>query len=189
MCPHTSAMSELKAGTAVLHQRLEKRLRISERFGERARYIDHLERIAAFHVSAEEQWAAFLRPVLSDFPSRCKSALLLQDLAHLGGTVRGPAAVTRVDNSAAALGAFYVLEGSTLGGRHLSALVERTLGLDARSGASYLVSYGAAVPAMWETFGAEVNAYCRDAAAVAHAVTAARKTFAALEHWLCEAAA
>jgi len=184
-----SAMRELKSGTADLHRHLETRLGVAERFTRRERYVEYLGRMAAFHVRAEQSWAAQLQPVLSDFPARCKSALLLRDLAYLGGRMHGDGEIPAVDNSAAALGAFYVLEGATLGGRYLFSIVERQLGLSAERGAAYLASYGPAVSVMWQQFGVEVDAHCRDRAAIDRAVAAARATFLALEHWLCGAPA
>lgn len=182
-----SAMHELKSGTADLHRHLETRLKVAERFTQRELYVAHLARLAAFHVCAEESWSAFLQPVLSDFSTRRKSPLLLRDLALLGGSMQTTGEVPVLDSSAAALGAFYVLEGATLGGRHLSVIVERRLGLDAEHGAAYLASYGPNVSVMWERFGAAVEAHCSDQESIVRAVAAARATFLALEQWLCGA--
>lgn len=180
-----AAMRELRAGTADLHHDLERRLASAERFTRRERYIEHLARLAGFHLVAEARWANLLLPVLPDFTARRKAGLLLRDLAHLGGEVHATAEVPAVSDSAAALGAFYVLEGATLGGQHLLVVVERKLGLDAEHGAAYLSSYGPAVRAMWEAFGHQVEQHCRDRDSTARAVAAARATFATLADCLC----
>ena len=182
-------MAGLKSGTADLHRRLERRLAGAERFIVRERYVEHLARLATFYGPAEANWASYLYPVLNDFDARRKFALLLRDLLYLGGDARAAAELPPVSDSAAALGAFYVLEGATLGGQHLLTVVERKLGLDAAHGASYLASYGAEVRMMWARFGQQVEAHCRDQAAIVRAVNAARATFAALEDCLCEVSA
>lgn len=178
-------MSALKEGTADLHRRLERRLVAADRFSALDAYTEHLSRLAAFHVSAENQWAEFLTPVLSDFTDRRKAPLLMRDLAHLGGIAQVSCEVPVVADGAAALGAFYVLEGATLGGRFLLKAVRVQLGLDTGRGASYLASYGEEVSAMWERFGAAVDAECGDPTTIARAVAAARATFIALEDQLC----
>ncbi len=179
-------MGALKSGTADLHRHLERRLAGAERFTQRERYVEHLARLANFHAAAEARWSRYLCPVLCDFDARRKFALLQRDLAYLGGDARGAAELPPIVDSAAALGAFYVLEGATLGGQHLLTVVDRKLGLDATHGASYLASYGPAVREMWARFGQQVEAHCRDQALVLRAVNAARATFAALEDCLCE---
>lgn len=147
------AMSELKSGTADLHRQLEQRLARAEHFSRRDRYIDYLSRLAAFHGGVEDSWAGVLQPLLPDFQMRRKLGLLRRDLDYLGSEAPGSVPVPAVDDGAAALGAFYVVEGATLGGQVLLPLVARTLGVDAEHGASYLASYGPAVREMWARFG------------------------------------
>jgi heme oxygenase len=180
-----NTMIALKQATWPEHQRLEKHLAIKDRFGNLDGYRTHLARLAAFYAAAEETWASWLTPVLTDFDARRKAALLAQDLSALGGKPATGAAVPQVSDTAAALGCFYVLEGATLGGQYLLPLVQRKLGLSADHGASYLASYGADVSAMWQRFGAAVEAHCQTPQATASAVAAAQTTFIALQDWLC----
>jgi heme oxygenase len=182
------AMQALRIRTRPAHQRLEKRLHLGRRFEERALYADHLSRMCAFHQAAEPAWTPHLAGALPDFEQRRKADLLLADLAFLDAR---PAATPRlpvVSGTASALGAFYVLEGATLGGRHLSSVVSRTLGLAPERGAAYLASYGERVDEMWATFARVVNERCATASTREAAVTAALLTFAAVEDCLCEAA-
>jgi len=180
-------MAAMKKATWPMHQRLEKRLAIKDRFGDLDSYRAHLARLLAFHAAAEAAWGAWLAPALSDFAERRKTALLMQDLAAVGGRpFHGAAIVPAAASTAAALGGLYVLEGATLGGQYLLPLVERRLGLSAGHGASYLASYGPEVAVMWQGFGAAVHAHCLTPEASAHAVAAAQATFASLENCLCE---
>jgi len=178
-------MAHLKQATWPVHQRLEKRLAVKDRFADLDLYRAHLARLLAFHEAAEAAWAPWLVPVLEDFAVRRKAQLLRHDLAALGGQPgREPPALPAVHSSAAALGGFYVLEGATLGGQHLLPLVARHLGLSRAHGASYLASYGADVAPMWQRFGAAVQRHCHGPAA-AQAVATAQATFAMLEDCLC----
>ena len=86
---------------------------------------------------------------------------------------------------AAAFGCAYVLEGSTLGGRVLLPLVADTLHLTADHGATFLASYGAEVPAMWQSFSAALDGWCCSLERQSRAVQAAVATFDALADWLC----
>jgi heme oxygenase len=179
-------MAALRQATWPVHQRLEKRLAVKDRFADLDGYRAHLARLLAFYALAEESWGEWLAPALGDFSARRKAALLRRDLAAVGGLALPDApSIAPAGSTAAALGGFYVLEGATLGGQHLLPLVERRLGLSAANGASYLASYGAQTAAMWQRFGAAVEAHCLDPEATASAVAAAHLTFTTLESWLC----
>ena len=180
----------LKDSTRDAHQRLERRLGVKDRFSNIASYRDHIAKLLTFHATAERAWAHWLNPVLSDFPARCKAHLLAHDLTTLGGVpIAGATAVPNLLDSASALGGFYVLEGATLGGRHLLPLVQRSLGLSDAQGVSYLASYGTEVDDMWRRFGTSVMAHCQSASANACAIAGAQATFLAMEDCLCGAQA
>ncbi len=180
-----NVMSQLKEATWPAHRQLEKRLAARERFADMNRYRDHLAQLLAFYAAAETAWKEWLDPVLTDFPARCKTPLLKNDLTALGGVPASTAAlIPRLSDSASALGGFYVLEGATLGGQHLLSLVQRNLGLSAEHGASYFASYGTGVVMMWQRFGAAVENHCQTTDARERAITAATHTFLALEHCL-----
>ena len=183
----TSVMAALREKSWPVHQRLEKRLAIKDRFADLERYRAHLAQLLAFYTAAEQAWGAWLEPALEDFDARRKTALLRRDLAAVGGrSLQTLPALAATNSTAAALGSFYVLEGATLGGQHLLPLAVRRLGLSAAHGASYLASYGAEVDVMWRRFGAVVEAHCQPPGACARAVAAAEATFTSLENWLCE---
>ena len=180
-------MTFLKEATWDAHVQLEKRLAIKGRFSALSTYGEHISLLLAFYEPAEAEWAGFLETVLDDFPTRRKAQLLAHDLLVVGGAAVAKAIVPIVNDSASALGAFYVLEGATLGGQHLLPIVERTLGLSSAHGASYLASYGSQVGQMWRAFGTTVETHCQTPDTAGRAVTAARATFLAMEEWLCGA--
>lgn len=168
-------MSFLKETTWDLHLRLEKRLKIKDRFSGVVLYREHLVRLWGFYAAAEKQWGGLLAVVLDDYPMRRKAPLLARDVEALGGAV--PAPLAAVPYAADAVAA--------LGGQHFLPVVERKLGLSAIHGASYLASYGPDVRLMWLRFREAVEAQCSTPKSKERAGTAGRETFLALETWLC----
>jgi heme oxygenase len=189
-------MAGLRRATWPAHQRLEKRIDVKARFATVPAYLAHLRRMWGFCAGIETRLSADAFGVaLPDYSARRKLPLLTQDLVALGVLPAELAAVPRCDalpelgDTAAAFGCVYVFEGATLGGRTLLPLVSSRLGCDAARGAAFLASYGDAVGAMWQRFGAALDAFCADASRRARAEEAATATFTALEDWLCGASA
>ena len=180
-----SVMKDLKEATWDIHARTQKKLGVKRLLSDLNCYCDHIARLEAFHNVAEAQWSFLLEGMLSDFPKRRKTDLLANDLETLGGPRINCAAVPTPADTASALGAFYVLEGSTLGGRHLLPIVEEKLGLSGKRGASYLASYGSEVEAMWTQFSLTVETHCAAKEKRYSAIKAARATFLVMEEWLC----
>ncbi len=94
---------------------------------------------------------------------RAKVGMLCEDLRALGHSAETMAAlprcaeVSRPENLAEAFGCAYVLEGSTLGGRHIVSVLERSeLPQDARH---YFSSYGAEVGTRWREFCAMLSEF------------------------------
>lgn len=185
-------MACLRRATWPAHQRLEKRLDVRSRFATLGAYVEHLRGLWGFCAGLEARIpAATIGALLADYPARRKLPLLTRDLeslgipaAELGGLPRCTALPDCTD-AAAAFGCLYVFEGATLGGQTLLPLVAARLGCDAARGAAFLASYGDAVGAMWQRFGAALDAFCVDRERRASAEEAATATFAALEAWLC----
>lgn len=184
-----SVLRLMRESTWPIHQRLDRRLSAARRFARREDYRAHLAALWGIHAAVERGWDAVAwTDVLDDIDERRKLPLLEADLHRLGGTCAElpicPDLPSGSDPSTA-LGVLYVLEGSTLGGRHLLAVVGRTLALGPDNGASYLASYGERVDAMWSRFGHAAEAYCADHERRTRAVESAVSAFAAMERWLC----
>jgi heme oxygenase len=188
-----SALAALREATWTCHQRLEKRIDFKSRVASREAYRAHLVQMWGFYAALEPRLATSLgEAALADFEARRKLPLLERDLLALGADVSllpRCAAVPSCDDAASALGAAYVLEGATLGGRTLMPLVESRLGLTPERGAAFFSSYGAAVDSMWRAFGAVLERCCPAGPERVRAAASAAATFAALEGWLCGAAA
>jgi heme oxygenase len=155
------------------------------------RYRRLLERFHGFHAELEPRLDAWhvAEPVL-DWPPRRKLPGLRADLARLGVSHAAVAQlprcpdVPRVDSTADALGALYVVEGATLGGtlivRHL-----RTEPLVPHGAVDFFGSSGADVGRRWRRWHQATDEWVGSDAARADAVVAqARVTFDCLERWL-----
>ncbi len=184
-------MLALKNGTRAIHARLERRLSIKTRLATPNAYSKHLVRLLGFYVVAEARWAAPGAIALDDYDARRKAHLIAADLQALGLSPEAVGAVPLCDHVpeasdiTSALGGLYVVEGATLGGQHLAPMANRSLGVSAERGASFLAAYGERSPAMWRRFGAAVESWCDTTAKIERAVGAARSVFLAIEDWLC----
>jgi heme oxygenase len=81
------------------------------------------------------------------------------------------------------MGALYVLEGSTLGGRVIGRHIAATHGLTGE-GLAYYAGHGTRTGAMWSAFRARLDGFDGEGEAV---VAAANETFDAMRVWLTAA--
>lgn len=190
--PPTKARSPLmlpalKSATAGHHARVEALMPSLDALATPEGYASALRALHAFHAAWEP--AVWRAPGLAeaglDADLRRKLPLLERDLGALGiapSRALPPAPV--VPDAAAALGALYVLEGATLGGRVIHRHVAGPLGLTPERGGAYYHGYGADTGPRWKELGEvmqrHVDAHGDEARVVAGAVAC----FAALEGWL-----
>jgi heme oxygenase len=123
-----------------------------------------------------------------DFQERRKASLLEKDLVAVGTP---PELVERCrwlpDASSLdrACGALYVMEGSTLGGQHISRMASQAH-VDEKV-LHYFKSYGARVGEMWKSLGEALNRFAEIGGDESEIVEGARDTFEALRAWfLCK---
>ncbi len=144
-------------------------------------YRSLLVRLYGFHVSFEAAVGG-----ASD-----RSNWLLDDLAavSLGGhttpeTIPRCTALKSFDTTAQQLGALYVVEGSTLGGRHLARHLDRLLGTTGSAGRRFFLGRGADTSAAWNAFLARLTSPAMTPAEQGEAVAAAVATFDIFQQWL-----
>lgn len=183
-------LTALRDATASHHRRLESRIPLTDSDLPLSSYAATLRAYLGFYAPVEAQLTPLVEPVAElEWAQRRKSHLLAADLQRLAADPAdddaraGPhcAELPALDSCAAAIGAMYVLEGATLGGRALLKLLGARL---APSGATdFLNGYGAATGQRWKQFTDYL--WCieapedRDAA-----VAAAVATFTGFEQWL-----
>lgn len=89
-----------------------------------------------------------------------------------------------IDCRAAAVGALYVLEGSSLGGQFLSRQLHERLQLEPANGGAYFAAYGAATSEHWQAFRRWANDQLSDPRSTCTAAEAARLTFVRFGNYL-----
>ena len=105
-------LEQVRSQTTAAHRRLEERLDVVARLAEPASRSDLIRRYAALHVPADDALAPELGAVADlSFAERSRAPWLARFLEETAPDFPRPA------NRAEGLGLFYVLEGSTLGGR------------------------------------------------------------------------
>ncbi|MDG3007032.1 biliverdin-producing heme oxygenase [Paludisphaera mucosa] len=184
-------MSRLKELTRPHHDAVELRMGSYGPTESIEGYTRVLRRFLGFHRPVEEAFAALAGwdAIGIDPAERSRTALLEADLRALGLSDAEVAAVPRcpapppLASLPEALGAMYVLEGSTLGGQYIRKRVESTLGLAPGRGCSYYASYGDRVGPMWKAFAAAVDGYATTEDVQATIARSASATFDAVNDW------
>ncbi len=125
---------------------------------------------------------------LPDYSFRRKAEWILDDLDYLGDTDT-ISIVSRnlpyISSASAAMGALYVLEGSTLGGRIISQLIQEKLpGIDGRS-LSFFQGYKTETGKKWTAFLEALHLYSGPAQSE-ELIRAANETFEKLGYWINE---
>ena len=186
-----AGLQRLKNETLDLHQEAERHVRILDDDATEATYVRFLTRMFGFHVPMEDALAGQVELAAAGFDaaSRQKRRLLRADLEHLGLDVSAiPLCADLPDISvlARAVGAAYVLEGSTLGGKFILSRMRVRLGYLVGSASAFLEGYGDATGPQWRRFTGIVEGVIVDAKTGDAAVDAARTTFTTLIEWLDE---
>jgi heme oxygenase (biliverdin-IX-beta and delta-forming) len=185
-------VDRLRDATRDLHAEVEQASSIGD--GGLPRYRWFVEKQYGFYAPLEPRLgrAPGLVELGVDLERRRRAHLFAADLLHLGGhPARLPrcAALPRVDTTARALGALYVLEGSTLGGVFLLHQVGRALGVTPATGGSGVAPYGAALRGMWVSYTDALDRFVRARPGEEpEIVDAAQDTFERMIGWMREPA-
>ncbi|MDB5251822.1 MAG: biliverdin-producing heme oxygenase [Flaviaesturariibacter sp.] len=124
---------------------------------------------------------------IPDWHLRRKATLLRDDLAVLHGPMLSlPEAIDLPDISseASALGALYVMEGSTLGGRAIAQMVRRALPGIPENALSFFTGYGPATGTMWTSFQLALTSYGDAEDRQTEMIEAANQTFKTFGTWI-----
>ena len=156
-------LSRLRQETAPFHTALEAHplsLSITSTAINRTSYSQYLRAMQQVVVGFEEVLHAVLTPVLKDLQQRSKQTWIEEDLVNLGCLPADdtPFRFPKGNQSIPfALGAYYVLEGSTLGGRVILKSLPASLDLAEGKGTRYFSGYGTETGLYWKTF---INTLC-----------------------------
>lgn len=179
-------LSSLKSATAAHHERVEAAMPSLDQLATPEGYASALRALHGFHAAWEP--AIWRAPGMHDTglveADRRKLPQLERDLRVLG--IQPLEARPPVDemDAAAALGALYVLEGATLGGRVINRHIAGPLGITPQAGGAYYHGYGERTGPRWKEFCAAAESYVARHGGESRAVRGAVACFGALEAWL-----
>lgn len=149
-------------------------------------YAAALRALHGFHLAWEPAiWAAPGVMQAGLGADRRKLPLLERDLRALNLRplpLRAPRPA--LAGAAEALGALYVLEGATLGGRVIHRRIAGPLGITPEHGGAYYHGYGEGTGPAWKAFGQALERWAEQTGQGARVVAGGVACFAALEAWL-----
>lgn len=184
-----SLLALLRRSTAQAHTEIERKMDIEAAISAQSAYALLIQRLLGFYEPLEANLSARSDGYCP--AGREKIPWLRSDLKALGLTDEEIAAIPRcnnlpaIDSAAAAFGCAYVVEGATLGGRQISAMLQKSaVPPEARA---FFAGYGAETGARWREFCETLEAFgaSNGSDAADDAVRAALETFASMEDWIC----
>jgi heme oxygenase len=185
----TDLLSVVRAETHQQHQQLESVLPLSNPSLSAEDYKEVLKVFLGIFEPLEHALRHVELPGDLEFEKRTRTKLLKDDLQALGLTAAEISAIPRFEGLSAfpspahAMGVMYVLEGSTLGGQHVTRLLHDRIGLNADSGCSFFSSHGRDVGSMWKKFCEVVRHEVVVTRDREEFVNAAKWTFSSFEMW------
>lgn len=102
------------------------------------------------------------RQVLTDYNERRKTDWILRDLediAQANKTIALDNQAPLIQSNAAAFGALYVMEGSTLGGKIICKTIGENLSIPDKKGLSFFYGYGSEAASRWKYFLSALDQY------------------------------
>lgn len=184
----SAALQKMRAQLRPYHDSIEQSLDLTRAGVDRRRYLRFLEKSYGFIAACEQRLDIGAAPPSLGIERRLKAPLLRSNLRALGCSAPAIDRIAfceqlpHVEHWPAALGYFYVIEGSTLGGQLLARHFRERLGAGDEA-LAFLLGYRHDTGLMWkEMVGVLEGAMCGGAAA--EAITdSARDTFTLLERW------
>ncbi len=187
-------LGKLREKTAALHLAIEEST-LLRHFKEKtitlSTYSTILHKFYGYYVPLEKALERHdnISAYLPDYRTRTKVPLLSQDLESLEKEKGGiPLEICPEIPSLATLshafGCLYVIEGSTLGGRIITKIVQDQFGIDVDSGGMYFHGYGPETGEKWKVFCQSLTDYALLTQEEDHIIEGANQTFQTLKNWL-----
>jgi heme oxygenase len=182
---------QLRARTTLLHRQTDELLGLPGVIRTRNDYGRWLSRFLGLYEPLERSMAGFAewRTFESPPPPVSHSACIAHDLTALGIDPAGvrrapPALLPALPTFPHALGALYVLEGATLGGRFILRDVEARIGGQIVGAMRFFGGRGEEVGPMWQSFRTALDAFGREQPLLRDSVlTGAEDVFGAVLAW------
>ena len=125
--------------------------------------------------------------IVPAYGQRRKAHILLEDLSAMNLNGATPPLATdlpEISSIHQALGAMYVLEGSTLGGQVITKMLKQNLNLADTAYLKFFSGYGEETHKMWASFIGTLDTYAADESKHDEMIEAATNTFAKFQTWI-----
>lgn len=180
---------QLKQLTKRNHQQLEKLLIPHLRsISTNEEYVQLLQIFYGFFGALEEKIKHFIgKEQLPGFTERRKTESIANDIQIMGGTIPEKAKkpyLPEIKDHLQALGALYVIEGSTLGGKIISQMMVKQLNLPDNNGVSFFGGYGNDTDRMWTSFKDALDSQFQNPAEMKIVISSANDTFLKFKLWI-----
>jgi heme oxygenase len=147
---------QLREATGPAHAMLEKKLiRNIVSITSIDDYVELLKLMYGYYLPVEIKLENYYSQLTPDIVNRRKSSSILHDISIFApdeNDIMLYEDTPSIDSYASALGALYVLEGSTLGGQIILKMLLKQLNLTDKKGFSFFYGYGENTQLMWEKF-------------------------------------
>lgn len=179
----------LKEGTKRAHADLEKQLithiRLVDSTGG---YVQLLAMLYGYYKAMEERLQPFLAAAqFPDHERRRKASHIIDDMQQFAADVAEPVLcpdVPEINSYAKAIGALYVIEGSTLGGKIIAGMIAKQLNRTGEKGGfSFFNCYGNDTQAMWSSFKQALDRSFEEKQQE-EIITTANETFITFKRWV-----
>lgn len=183
---------KLKTHTKQPHQELETLIiQKIKQFDTQVSYVNFLKTFYGYIAAIEQKLSPVIQNegIIDDYPERRKATYLLQDiraLAPASSSLPLASDIPEIQSADQALGVMYVLEGSTLGGEHISRMISARLNLEPDKGLSYFNGYKENTYVMWDRFKNALNTYSNNESSEVAVIEAANQTFIKFKNWIDE---
>jgi heme oxygenase len=180
---------QLREETKRAHADLEKHLLTHiRRVDTTTGYVQLLAMLYGYYQAVEERLQPFLAAAqFPDHERRLKAAHIIDDMQQFDNRVAMPrlcSHVPEINSYAKAIGALYVIEGSTLGGKIIAGMIAKQLNTaEEKGGFSFFNCYGNDTHVMWNSFKQVVD----QSFAIQQQeeiITAANETFITFKRWI-----
>lgn len=182
-------IDKLRTATRAEHEALEQDMfPLIQGITDAKTYGQLLQLFYGYYQPLEKDIEPYGAALLDDYAQRRKvqwirNDLLAMDLPQDG--IRIDKYNPVVDSRAAAMGALYVMEGSTLGGKIICKTIRENLGLPDHNGLSFFNGYGAETGSKWKTFLQVLDGFS-ETPEEETIVQSARAVFAGFSRWISD---
>lgn len=150
-------------------------------------YLKVLELFYSYFGGLEEKLETVGDLNVPDHQLRRKKEAIADDILSLDGSLpelTPEQHLPKIENKLQALGALYVMEGSTLGGIYISKMIAKQLNIQDGISLSFFEGYGEKTEDMWNSFRSSLDGQVIKSEEQTLVIQAANQTFLKFKDWI-----